>query len=189
MKPLDRLHSVETAPGPGWRSAPIVTARFVVALWDQVTHDKVIVRASGLAYASLHAFVPPLAGLFALFSAFTRFGEVRDRVQELLFSQFLPAHQDEIVAYINQFTANTHRLGFLGFLFLIVTSIMLLDSIESNVNDIWRVASRRGFVNKITSYTSVLVFGTVLIGASLSISARNKAGLFINSGLQLSLPA
>jgi membrane protein len=185
----ERLRHLDLGDTPGWRAAPIVAARFAVALWEQIARDRIVIRASGLAYTSLLATVPLVAVLFALFSAFSSFDDLRGKVERLLFSQFLPVHQDEIVTYINQFTANTNRLGFLGFLFLIVTSIMLLDSIESSVNDIWHVAKRRGFVSKITAYTSVLVFGTVLIGASVSLSARIKARLIIDSGFELSVPA
>ena len=148
---------------------------FVRILWEQMHHDKVPIRASGLSYATLLATVPLVAVLFALFSAFAAFDDLTMRVRDLLFAQVLPTRQDEIIAYIYQFTANTSKLGFIGFAFLIITSILLLDSIEKSFNEIWHVRSSRRLINKITAYTSVLVFAAVFIGASMSISAATPS--------------
>ncbi|MCP4897094.1 MAG: YihY family inner membrane protein [bacterium] len=158
---------------------------FLRALWQQFKSDTLVVRATGLAYASLLATVPLIAVLFALFTAFAAFDDIKQKVQDLLFSQFLPTHQGEIVAYIEQFTSNTNRLGFVGFIFLIATAILLLDAIEVSFNDIWHVRSRRKPFAKITAYTSVLVFATVFLGSSISISARVRAMLFTHATLEL----
>jgi membrane protein len=163
---------------PRWEQAAVRFLQFVQALWGQQNHDKVVIRASGLAYSSLLAAVPLVAVGFAMFSAFGAFDDVKEKVQEFLFSQFLPTSQDEIVLYFNQFADSASKLGLIGFLFLILAAILLLDNIESNFNNIWNVTTRRKFIAKITSYTSVLVFGTLFLGASLTMSARIKAMLF-----------
>ena len=152
--------------------------QFVVAAWQQFSRDKVVIRASGLAYSSLLAAVPLVAVGFAMFSAFGAFDDIKQRVQELLFSLFLPTSQDEIAAYLNQFADGASKLGLIGFLFLVVAAILLLDNIESNFNDIWHVTTRRRLILKVTSYTSVLVFGTLFLGASLTMSARIKTALY-----------
>ena len=148
---------------------------FLLALWGQINHDKVVIRASGLAYVSLLALVPLVAVLIAIFTAFGALDDLRMRVEEFLVSQFLPTRQDEIAAYLNDFVNNAKELGFLGFAFLTITAILLLDSIESNFNDIWHVRERRRIVNKVTAYTSVLVLGSLFLGTSLSVSARISA--------------
>jgi membrane protein len=175
MRVLDHLDRLDVRQLPWWEQAAVRTMQFVSALVAQMARDKAIIRASGLAYSSLLAAVPLVAVGFALFSAFGAFDDVQQRVQEFLFSQFLPTSQDEIVTYINQFAAGTKKLGLIGFLFLVLTSILLLDNIESNFNNIWHVSARRSFMAKITAYTSVLVFGVLLIGASISVSASIKA--------------
>jgi membrane protein len=169
--------------------AHVATWSFIRALYRQISGDKLFVRASGLAYGSLLATVPLIAVLFALFSAFAAFDDLKQKVQDLLFSQFLPIHQDEIVTYIEQFTNNTNRLGFFGFIFLIVTAILLLDAIEVNFNDIWHVRNRRSILNKVTAYTAVLVFATVLLGTSISITARIRAMFFTHSAFELDVLA
>jgi membrane protein len=178
MRVIAHLHRLDVRVLPMWERAAVRLVQFVQATWGQLHRDKVIIRASGLAYSSLLAAVPLVAVGFALFSAFGAFDDVKQKVQDFLFTQFLPTSQDEILQYFNQFTEGTSKLGLIGFLFLVLASILLLDNIESNFNQIWHVTTRRRFIAKITSYTSVLVFGTLLLGASITMSARIKAMLF-----------
>jgi membrane protein len=175
MRVLNHLHRLDLRVLPLWERAAVRTIQFVQATWSQLNRDKVIIRASGLAYASLLAAVPLVAVGFALFSAFGAFDDVKQKVQDFLFTQFLPTSQDEILQYFNQFADGASKLGLIGFLFLVLASILLLDNIESNFNQIWHVTTQRKVVSKITSYTSVLVFGTLLLGTSLTMSARIKA--------------
>lgn len=183
----DSLRQIDPDSLPRFKRWVHRPALFVTALLDQCGHDKLIIRASGLAYASLLAAVPLVAVLLALFVAFAAFDEVEQRLREVVLSQLLPARQEEILGYLQQFTSNTRSLGLVGFVLLVITAILLLDNIESNFNEIWHVSSRRSLVSKITAYTSVLVFGSVFLGASLSISARIKAALFAGTRPELPL--
>jgi len=178
MRVINQLHRLDIHDLPTWELALVRFIQFVQATWHQLSRDKVIIRASGLAYSSLLAAVPLVAVAFAMFSAFGAFDDIKQKVQEFLFSQFLPTSQNEIIGYLNQFADSASKLGLIGFLFLVLAAILLLDNIESNFNSIWHVTSPRRFVAKITSYTSVLVFGTLFIGASITISARIKAAIF-----------
>ncbi len=178
MRVINHLNRLDVRDLPWWEGGLVRFLQFVQATWQQVSRDKVVIRASGLAYSSLLAAVPLVAVAFAMFSAFGAFDDIKQRVQEFLFSQFLPTSQNEIAEYVNQFADSASRLGLIGFLFLVLAAILLLDNIESNFNNIWHVTSPRRFIAKITSYTSVLVFGTLLLGASITISARLKAALF-----------
>ncbi len=177
MRVVNHLHRIDVRDLPWWESAAVRLIQFVQATWHQLGRDKVIIRASGLAYSSLLAAVPMVAVAFAMFSAFGAFDDIKQKVQEFLFSQFLATSQDEIVEYLNQFADSASKLGLIGFLFLVLAAILLLDNIESNFNNIWHVTTPRRFMAKITSYTSVLVFGTLLLGASITISARIQATL------------
>lgn len=187
MQLVSNLRRVDLSSAPRWQRPVVRSIQFLQALWGQVQQDKLVIRASGLAYSTLIALVPLVAVIFSLLAAFGTLEELKLRIESGVLTQLVPTRQDEIAAWLNHFIDNANRLGFFGFVFLIVTAILLLDNIESNFNDIWNVSRSRSFISKITSYTSVLVFGSVLLGASLSISARLKAILMTNSGFDLGL--
>lgn len=168
-----------------WRDRGAGLLRFVAAVWHQIIRDKLIIRASGLAYTSLLALVPLIAVGFALFTGFEAFADLKQRIRNLLLERFLPAGQEQVTEYLDTFVANSRDLGFIGFVVLIATAILLLDSIDWNFNEIWHIRSRRNLISRLTAYTSVLVFGTVLIGLSLTISARIRSALFAGNGLEL----
>jgi membrane protein len=182
----DYLGRLDVSALPLAQRSLVRLVQFLIGLWEQFNRDKLIIRASGLAYSSLLATVPLIAVIFSVLAAFGALDELQLKVQDFLLSNFLPTQHDEIVGLLDQFTANTTKLGFLGFVFLTLAAILLLDSIESNFNDIYHVTSRRRLIPKITAYTSVLVFGTLFIGASLSISARVETMLLRGVGVDLS---
>lgn len=155
--------------------------RFLHALWVQIDHDTIVIRAAGLAYSSLVAIVPLIAVLLALFNVMGAFEALKRRAEAFLLSHFLPTRQDELLAWIEQFTDNASRLGGIGFAFLVVTAIFLLNTIETNFNDIWHVARPRRWLSRLTSYTSVFVLGSLFIGASLTLSAELQARILANN--------
>lgn len=156
---------------------------FLRALWEHSRFDKLPVRASGLAYTSLIATVPLTAVLISIFSVSPAFASLQIRFRSFLVSHFLATRQAEIESWIEHFAAGASRVGMFGFLLLILTSIVLLFTIETNFNEIWRVARHRPLISRITSYTSVLVLGSLFAGASLTLSARLQALLMSNRNI------
>jgi membrane protein len=151
--------------------------RFASELKTHFARDTLIVRASGMAYNTLLAIVPLVAVFFSVFAAFERFGAYKEQIQQWVFSQIVPTSTDEIVAYINQFTANTKALGMFSTLFLFLTAILLFDSIEKNFNAVWKVTSRRTFMQRFLTFTSVVLWGPILIALSFYATGRISAFL------------
>ncbi len=171
---IDRHFPVDR---PGWRRVTGNFLRFMVSVVEHIDYDKVAIRASGLAYTSLLAIVPLMAVVISVFSAIRAFENIEQRVRQFLVEQFVASRHAEVDQWIEHFTDGASRLGLLGFLLLIVTSILLLSAIESNFNQIWRVARHRSWLSRVTSYTSVLVLGSIFVGTSLTLSARLQAVL------------
>jgi membrane protein len=67
--------------------------------------------------------------------------------------------------------------------------VLLLDNIDWTFNEIWHIERRRKLINRLMAYTSVLVLGTALIGASVTVSARIRAALLTSAGLKLGVLA
>lgn len=155
-----------------WRRPVGIFVRFVVTVLEHIDHDRVVIRASGLAYTSLLAIVPLVAVVISLFSAVRAFEAIEAKVKTFLVDQFIAARQSEIEMWIDRFTDGASRLGVFGFLILIVTSVLLLSAVETNFNQIWRVARQRTWLSRMTTYTSVLVLGSLFLGTSLTLTAR-----------------
>ena len=127
--------------------------------------------AGNLAYVSLLSLVPLVAVVFALFAAFPMFSDVSIQLRHFIFANFLPATGDVIQRYIEQFVANSNKMTAVGACGLIVTALLLMYSIDSALNAIWRSKRARPKIYSFAVYWMILTLGPLLAGASLAISS------------------
>ena len=92
--------------------------------------DQVNRVAASLSYTSTLALVPALALALAILAAFPAFSGVRDSVQELVLSSFMPDTGMRMDEALESFIAAEGRLTTIGIAGLIVTSVLLLVTIE-----------------------------------------------------------
>ncbi len=144
--------------------------KFISRVKEEFGKDKCLIRASSLSYSTLLAIVPLSGLIFALFTAFGAFDAVKVNVQNFIVQMLIPTMQTEILSYLNTFIVNSKALGIAGLLIFAFTSILLIDSISENFNAVWQSSNRRNFIAKFTSYSSVIVFGTLFIGTSFAIT-------------------
>ncbi len=183
----EKLFHMDLSESPLWKKFLIRFLQFVIQLFEQFSKDQCATRASGLAYASLLAFVPLVAVTFSLFTSFSAFSEMKEGIQSQLFNFFIPAKGGEILNYINQFAANTKTLGVVGTVFLMITAIMLFQNIEKSINGVWRIEKQRKFITKFVIFTSVLIWGTVFIGASFYITGKVKSLMAVEHLLEIGI--
>lgn len=144
---------------------------FLIILWQRISHDRLTTSAASLAYTSILALVPLITVIFSLLSAFPIFNEASQSLRELLYDNLAPSASDTIQQYLDQFIANTNKMTVFGIVGLLVTSLLLISSIDSALNYIWRTKRRRSFMYNLSMYWTVLTLGPILIGTSIAISS------------------
>ena len=149
---------------------PAKLVKFIIKLFREFKKDKCLIRASSLSYTSLLALIPLTALSFSLFTAFDAFEGIKDSVQRSLVNILIPTRQDEILVFIDTFLDNSKTMGIIGLLLFAITSIMLLSRISESFNSIWGSKNEKSFIGKFTSYFSVIVFGTLFIGTSFTLT-------------------
>ncbi|MFV0263801.1 MAG: virulence factor BrkB family protein [Kluyvera sp.] len=140
-------------------------------LWRRIDEDNMTTLAGNLAYVSLLSLVPLVAVIFALFAAFPMFSEVSLQIRHFVFANFLPATGDVIQRYIEQFVANSNKMTAFGACGLIITSLLLMYSIDSALNTIWRSKRVRPHLYSFAVYWMILTLGPLLAGVSMAISS------------------
>ncbi len=99
------------------------------------------------------------------------FSDVSIQLRHFIFANFLPATGDVIQRYIEQFVANSNKMTAVGACGLIVTALLLMYSIDSALNTIWRSKRARPKIYSFAVYWMILTLGPLLAGASLAISS------------------
>jgi len=133
--------------------------------------DRGMRTAGSLTYATLLALVPVITVTLALMSVFPVFQGLAGAIQDFIFENLMPDSVDTIEKYAEQFVDNAAQLTTAGLIFLAITAIMLLFTIDAVFNDIWRVRRPRSFGRRLLIYGALMAVGPVLIGASLSLSS------------------
>lgn len=143
---------------------------FAAYVWRRFVEDRGLRMAAGLSYTSLLAIVPLTAIAFSMFAAFPVFEGVRETIQEALFSNLLPDSAATMGGYFDTFVSNATQLTAVGTVGLAATAILLLGTIESDMNAIFRVVKPRALAPRLLMFWAMLTLGPMLIGASFSLS-------------------
>ncbi|MBT4906980.1 MAG: YihY family inner membrane protein [Rhodospirillaceae bacterium] len=155
-------------------------ARTVVRRFSQ---DRVLVAAASLSYTSLLAIVPLFAIAFSVMMAFPVFDGMTQQLLSIVLSYTAPHIGGELETYVDRFVSNTSELTTLGVVWLAVTAVMLLSTIETAFNAIWRIEKPRPLGMRLIAYWTTLTLGPLLLGAGLSVSTAFAMNNFMPLGL------
>ena len=169
---MARLRSVDWSAI--WRRVPPASRDvFGLVLYaaGRFYRDRCPQVAASLTYTTLLSMVPLLTIAFAILAAFPAFEGVRDQAQALLFENMVPEIGDTIAQALASFTKNAGKTTAVGIVFVAVTSVLTLNTIETVFNTIWRVGEPRKLMLRVLSYWAMLTMAPLLFGASLSLSS------------------
>ena len=147
--------------------AAVGFARYALA---RFSGDRCLRIAASLSYTSLLAIVPLAAIGLAIMAAFPGFDAARQKLLGLALTYVAPHAGSVVETYLQTFVSNTGGLTAIGVVGLAVTAIMLLATVESAFNAIWRVHEARPLVTRLIAYWTVLTLGPMLLGAGLSLN-------------------
>ena len=140
--------------------------------------DKCQLRASALTFYSLLSVVPVLAMFFGIAKGFGM-----EKLLEKELTKSLSG-QEEVLSWLIEFankmlenTKGTLIAG-LGFAILFWSVIKVLSNIEEAFNDVWQIKKSRTWGRKFSDYTSIMIFGPILlIGSSaVTVFIKSKIG-------------
>jgi membrane protein len=144
---------------------------FARIAWRRLQEERCLQIASSLTFTALLAIVPIITVALTFISAFPVFREWMLNVQQFLLLNMLPESAEAIGEYTQQFADNAAKLTAVGLVFLFVTAMIVLNTIDRAFNQIWRVPHRRSTVQRAFIYWALLTVGPILIGASLSLTS------------------
>lgn len=137
--------------------------------------------AGSLSFTTLLSIVPLLTVILLVTSRFQAFAHVGKSARLFLLHNLLPDRAGRVITvYALQFSQKASSLTLLGTLMLLVTAVMLLQTIDHTFNSIWNVRQPRPWFVRIPAYLLVLTLGPVLFGLGAYITT-----LAISSSLGL----
>jgi|SRR5450759_2154630 membrane protein len=110
----------------------IFNRRFIEDRCDQI--------ASSLTFTTLLALVPIVTIALTVVSAFPVFKSLIGHLQSFVMQNMFPQSVGAVTTYTERFFENAARLTAVGIVFLGVTALLLMLTIDSAFNHIWRVS-------------------------------------------------
>lgn len=145
--------------------------RFIRFVVTHFINDDCTYRASALAFTTLLAVVPLMTVGLAFLSSFPVFRGLSEPIQNFIFDNFVPTTGKEIQNYLQQFAGQVSKLSIWGLIILFITALLVMVTIESSMNQIWRVQSSRRGVSAFLLYWAILSLGPVFLSLSLAVSS------------------
>ncbi|HEX6705902.1 MAG TPA: YihY family inner membrane protein [Albitalea sp.] len=141
-------------------------------LRQRFREDRLGITASSLTFTTLISLVPLVTVMLAAFSAFPMFATFQGNVEKYFLQSLVPPTiAKPVLSALTQFASKANRLGTVGLVFLVITAIALMLTIDRTLNAIWRVRSPRPIAQRVLVYWAAVTLGPLLLGASLSITS------------------
>jgi membrane protein len=137
----------------------------------RVQRQQIQIVAGYLSYVCLMSLVPLVVVMLSVMTAFPLFAELQQSIEQFVYSNFVPAAGDVVQLYLSGFVENASKMSAVAISFLFVAALLLISSIDSTFNKIWRVNDKRRTITSFAMYWMVLTLGPILVGASIALSS------------------
>ena len=168
--------------------------QFILFIFRRFEADRCREQAGSLTYTTLFAVVPMLTVFLVIISSIKALEPARQQLQQLIYSNFLPKSTIAFDKALDAFTDKSSNLTVIGVIFLFVTTVLMLTSIETVFNRIWRVKETRTGLVGFMRYWTIISLGPILLGsafvisstvASMNILSNNFAGYQVDGAFLL----
>lgn len=151
---------------------------FVIARFEK---DRCREMAGSLTYTTLFAVVPMLTVFLVIISSIKALEPARQQLQNWIYSNLLPRTSIAFEKALDSFTQNSSNLTAIGIIFLFVTTVMMISTIEDAFNRIWRVTQSRGGITGFMRYWTIISLGPILLGTAFVMSSTVASMSFLNN--------
>ena len=143
--------------------------------------------AASLSFYTIFTIIPLLLIIMAILTSLPSFAEYYEKIQGFIFSNLMPVNSDTVMIQINGFLQNSSKMGAIGFLAILVSSMLFFKNFEYIANRIFH-AKPRTLWESITTYWTLLTLTPIALGISFYITgyiATLMASNDLTSGLNI----
>lgn len=149
------------------------SARHLLQAVGHRFHDGRCAQVAGsLAFTTLLSLVPFVTLVAVVFSRLPQSARLDAALRGFLLDNLLPEKAGKVIAaYALQFSQKATNLTIAGALVLILTTVLLMRTIDQVINEIWMVRSRRPWATRLAAYWVALSFGPLLLAGGVVLAS------------------
>lgn len=163
------------------RQAPVTAGTFMFYTLRRFNADGCFAASGALSYAALVSLVPLAVIALGTLSVVPIFSHLHDQILAFTFKYFVPSIGEEAGWWFRVFANSAAQTTAIGIVGIAATGVLLLATVEDQLNLIWRVTAPRPWGQRVLAYWALITLGPLLLGLSLSLStyfeiAARRAG-------------
>jgi membrane protein len=143
--------------------------------------------AASLSFYTIFTIIPLLLIIMAILTSLPSFVDYYEKIQSFIFSNLMPVNSDTVMIQINSFLQNSSKMGAIGFIAILVSSLLFFKNFEYIANKIFH-AKPRTLWESITTYWTLLTLTPIALGISFYITgyiATLMASNSVTSGIDI----
>jgi len=152
------------------RQMAATAAAFALYSLRRFNADGCFAASGALSYTTLVSLVPLAVIALGSLSSFPILAPVRERLLGLAMENFVPSIGSQAAWWFRTFADSATQTTAIGAAGIVATGILLLVTVEDQLNLIWRVTAPRPWGQRLLAYWTLITLGPLLIGVSLSLS-------------------
>ena len=174
----------------------MLSIRVVKRIYRQCVDDSCPQIAASLAYATLLALIPITVLIYKIYATVFVSPDLQLKAQAFIFESLTPSTVKQVQQYLVDSAVHANSLNIFGLLMLLISVVVMMYTIDSALNGIWKIKLPRYLIRRFFVYIALLIFGPLAISfsifagtyvASLSL-ITTLLGKTINSGVIVWLP-
>jgi membrane protein len=140
---------------------------FVVGVVRRLTGVGLIKTAAALSFTSVLGLVPLAAVALVYVARYPLFQRWIDALEKFLLRHLLPGSTSAVRSHLTEFTVKAANLQGLSIAIVFVTAILMVATVEREINAIFRVREPRSLLRRLFVYGVGITIGPLLIGAAV----------------------
>jgi membrane protein len=149
----------------------MITSRVFISFVKQCLDDNCPQIAASLAFTTLLTLIPLTALIYKIYSSIFIDVTWQLNAQELVFNSLSPTMAEQVKRYLFESMVHAKGITIIGFVMLFISVVIMMYTIDSALNSIWKIHKPRYLVRRILVYIALLIFGPLAISFSLFASA------------------
>ena len=129
----------------------------------------IMLNSAALSFYTVLSLIPLLFVGFSIFTQIPSFKIYYEKMKQLIFNFLIPTQQDMFASHLDAFLKNSVNLGIVGFVAMIITSLMFFSNFDYVVNRISKTPPK-SLWQSISSYWTLVTLTPLGLGLSFYIS-------------------
>lgn len=159
------------------------SSQVLKSIIKQCIDDRCPQIAASLAYATLLAIIPLSVIIYKIYTTAFITPDWQQKSQTFIFESFTPTTAEQVRQYLFDSAVQANSINLIGLLMLLISVLVMMYTIDTALNSIWKINTPRHIVRRIFVYLALLVFGPLTISFSLFASTYLASLPFISGFL------